>query len=196
MRRHLPPPSQTQRTEGQDGSPGEIRTRVGGFKALFPSQLDDRAPTTIHTPTPQERIKSHTPTQNHPQRKNIEGGHTPEPETTAPQRKQPKNRSTPIRFQKKPRQFREKPRPNHTPTQRKGGRGRSYIGTRKTLHHTKGTLKSLLSHPIQHKNVLLSNEFLRNNIGGVMHRSLKNPPPHERNRKTPPIRPRSYPKGH
>ena len=29
------------------GSPGEIRTRVGGSKALYPCPLDDRAPETI-----------------------------------------------------------------------------------------------------------------------------------------------------
>ena len=49
------------------------------------------------------------------------------------------------------------------------------------------------------KNMLLSNEFLPNRNrggGGVMHRSLKNPLPHERSRKTPPIRPHSYQKGH
>jgi hypothetical protein len=31
---------------------------------------------------------------------------------------------------------------------------------------------------------------------GVIHLNVKKPPPHERSRKTPPIRPRSYQKGH
>ncbi len=39
----------------EHGSPGEIRTRVGGSKALYPCPLDDRAPETIH---PTSRYKS------------------------------------------------------------------------------------------------------------------------------------------
>ena len=36
----------------ENGSPGEIRTRVGGSKALYPCPLDDLAPTIPHSPIP------------------------------------------------------------------------------------------------------------------------------------------------
>ena len=102
------------------------RARLGlaseGPKPPHPCPLDDRAPTTIHISTPYEYVKPHSPTQSQPpQGKNIEGGHTPEPETTAPQRKQPKKRTIPIGFQEKPRQLRKKPRLNYAPAQRNGG---------------------------------------------------------------------------
>ena len=123
-------------------SPGEIRTPVRGAKALYPRPLDDRAPTTIHTPTPQKHIKPHTPTQSQPpQGKNIEGVTHRNLKQTPHKESNPKNAPPRSDSKKKHRQFQKKPRPNHTPTQRKGGRGGSYIGTRTNPPTTKGTRK-------------------------------------------------------
>ena len=38
---NTPPPPQTTHKQKENGSPGEIRTPVGGSKALFPCPLDN-----------------------------------------------------------------------------------------------------------------------------------------------------------
>ena len=86
-------------------------------------------------------LKTHQTPQPNPKPPNHKekhrGGHTSEPETTSPQRKQPENRSTPIRFQEKTQAIPRKTKANpHAHTTHRGeGGGVTHRNLIKPLTH-------------------------------------------------------------
>ena len=90
-----------------------------------------------------------TSTHNHTPQKNIGGVTHPNTNNNPSAERNPKTPPSAADSRTKPRQFREKPRPEH-PTQR-GGRGGSYIRPRKQRHTPKGTRKHPRHDPVHTK---------------------------------------------